>query len=96
MRGKLLQITNEHGSEILLFTKQRNFGTNPDFKAFPDGNSNESKKMKSVFGSVENIVGKAENAGYQHFLLLPQCFQKVIFVRVVKTRDCAIKSKFES
>ena len=25
---------------------------------------------------VENIVGKGENAGYQHFLLFPQCFQK--------------------
>ena len=23
----------------------------------------------------ENIVGKGENAGNQHFLLLPQCFQ---------------------
>ena len=22
----------------------------------------------------ENIVGKGENAGYQHFILLPQCF----------------------
>ena len=26
----------------------------------------------SVFGMVENIVGKGENAGYQHFLLFPQ------------------------
>ena len=25
---------------------------------------------------VENIVEKGENAGYQHFLLFPQCFQK--------------------
>ena len=25
---------------------------------------------------VENIVGKEENAGYQHFLLFPHCFQK--------------------
>ena len=25
---------------------------------------------------VENIVGKGENAVYQHFLLFPQCFQK--------------------
>ena len=25
---------------------------------------------------VENIVGKGGNAGYQHFLLFPQCFQK--------------------
>ena len=24
---------------------------------------------------VENIVGKEESAGYQHFLLSPQCFQ---------------------
>ena len=26
--------------------------------------------------TVENIVGKGENAGYQHFLLFPQWFQK--------------------
>ena len=25
---------------------------------------------------VENIVGKGENAGYQHFHLFPQCFQQ--------------------
>ena len=24
--------------------------------------------------NLENIVGKGENAGYQHFLLFPQCF----------------------
>ena len=29
-----------------------------------------------VLLSVENIVGKGGNAGYQHFLLFPQCFQK--------------------
>ena len=35
---------------------------------------------KSLFlKKVENIVGKGENAGYQHFLLFPQCFQKVSF-----------------
>ena len=27
----------------------------------------------------ENIVGKGENTGYQHFLLYPQCFQKASF-----------------
>ena len=32
--------------------------------------------MISAFDTVENIVGKAENAGYQHFPLFPQCFQK--------------------
>ena len=33
----------------------------------------------SVFDSVENIVEKGENAGYQHFLLFPQCFEKSSF-----------------
>ena len=32
-------------------------------------------KGRFVFHRVENIVGKGENAGYQHFLLFPQCFQ---------------------
>ena len=30
----------------------------------------------SVFDKIQNIVGNGENAGYQHFLLFPQCFQK--------------------
>ena len=32
--------------------------------------------MIYVLDRVQNIVGKGENAGYQHFLLFPQCFQK--------------------
>ena len=35
-----------------------------------------AKVLVSLFDGVENIVGKGENAGYQHFLLTPQCFQK--------------------
>ena len=35
--------------------------------------------MKFVLGRVESIVGKRENAAYQHFLLFPQCFQKATF-----------------
>ena len=30
----------------------------------------------SVFDREENIVGKRENAGYQHFLLFQKCFEK--------------------
>ena len=30
----------------------------------------------SLFDREENTVGKGENAGYQHFLLFPQCFPK--------------------
>ena len=35
--------------------------------------------MIFVFDTLENIVGKGENAGYQHFLLVPQCFQRVFY-----------------
>ena len=30
---------------------------------------------KFVLDKVENIMGKEENAGNQHFVLFPQCFQ---------------------
>ena len=30
-----------------------------------------NEKSKFVLGRVENIMGKGENAGYQHFLLFP-------------------------
>ena len=33
----------------------------------------------SFFDRVENIVGKGENAGHQHFLLFPQCFENAFF-----------------
>ena len=33
----------------------------------------------SVFDRVENIMRKGENAGYQHFLLFQQCFEKASF-----------------
>ena len=49
-------------------------------KSFADNKMNKAQKMISVFHRVENSVGKGENAGYQHFLLLPQCFQKASFL----------------
>ena len=36
--------------------------------------------MISVTDKEENIVGKGENAGYQHFLIIPQCFRRPSFV----------------
>ena len=44
-----------------------------------------------VFDKLENSVGTGENADKQHFLLFQQCFQK-LFLRVVKSRDCLVKS----
>ena len=44
-------------------------------KAFVDNKLNMTKIRISSFDRVENTVGKGENAGYQHFLFFPQCFQ---------------------
>ena len=44
--------------------------------AHADDKLNVAKMMISLFDGVENTVGKGENAGYQHFLLFPQCFPK--------------------
>ena len=40
---------------------------------------------------VENIVGKGENAGYQHFVLFPQCFQKPSWY--IETQNCVSRVK---
>ena len=45
-------------------------------KTFADDKMKYAKMMIVVFDRVENLVGKGENAGYQHFLLFPQCFPK--------------------
>ena len=45
-------------------------------KAFADDKVKVIQKLKFKLLRVENIVGKGENVGYQHFLLFPQCFQK--------------------
>ena len=45
-------------------------------KALADDKINVNEKINFGLGRIENIVEKGENAGYQHFLLFPQCFQK--------------------
>ena len=39
---------------------------------------------KIVMDKTENTVGKEENAGYQHFLVFPQCFQKAFSLGSLK------------
>ena len=48
-------------------------------KAFADNKLSVNEKPKFGLGNVENIVGKGENAGYQHFLVFLQCFQNLSF-----------------
>ena len=62
-------------------------------KAFADKNVIVTQNWTFALGREENIVGKGENAGYQHFLLFPQCFQKAFFPRAVKSLDCVVKSQ---
>ena len=50
-----------------------------------EDNINVNQIVQFVFDKVENIVGNGENAGYQHFLLFPLCFQKVSFPECQKS-----------
>ena len=40
---------------------------------------NVAEKLKFALGRIANIVGKGDNASYQHFCLLPQCFEQASF-----------------
>ena len=53
-------------------------------KSIADDKINVTLKLNFFIGWVENIVGKGENAGYQHFLLFPQFFQKFSFAGSLK------------
>ena len=52
-------------------------------KAFADYRMNVAKMRIYVFKRAENIVGKGEIAGYQHFLLFALGFQKVFSSGVI-------------
>ena len=54
------------------------------FKVFANDKINVTEKSKSVFRRADNIVGKGENAGYQYFLLFPQCFQRASCTGILK------------
>ena len=58
------------------------------FKAFADDKIHVAEIMIYLFDREENIMGKGENAGYQHFLLFPQCFQKAFLNVLLKSGSC--------
>ena len=64
-------------------TKRQNLDWSK-FKALADDKLNAIEKKKYVLGWVENMVGKGQNAGAQHFLLFPPCFQKASFIGSLK------------
>ena len=60
-------------------------------KVSADDNSNIAEMMIYLYDKVENIVGKGENAGYQHFLPFPDNIFQRIFSLAVITLDCMAK-----
>ena len=62
------------------------------FNAFAYNKVNMNETFNFVLGNFENIVGKGENASYQHFLLFPQCFPKITFSSISsKTQHCVVQ-----
>ena len=57
-----------------------------NLKELADGRFIVSEMMILLHDRKENIVGKGENAGYQHFLLFPQWFQTASFKGSSKVR----------
>ena len=58
-------------------------------KILASGNGlNVYQKLKFAVGKVENIAGTGENAGSQHFLLFPQCFQKASSLGLLEFGIC--------
>ena len=57
------------------------------FKAFADDKINVTENREFGLESLENIVGKGENAGNQDFAPFPTMFSKGLSYRVVKSRD---------
>ena len=55
-------------------------------KGFADDIFTFDENGRKLYKPVENAVGKEEIACYEQFLLFPQCFQKDLYYRQVKTR----------
>ena len=47
-------------------------------KAFADDKVIWTQKLKFVLGKIEHIVGKGEDAGYQHFLIFYNVFKSLL------------------
>ena len=60
-------------------------------KAFADNKIFVTKKLKLVFGRVENVVGKRRKCWLPAFSPFPTMFSKAFFFRVVKSLDCVVE-----
>ena len=68
--GKSQSIYTLPNDKILTLSKLRTFA---------EGYFNLAEMVPFFSDTVDIFVRNGENAGYQHFLLFPQCFQKASF-----------------
>ena len=69
-----------------------NLGPN-QIESISDDKFDVAKMRISLFDRVENIVGKGENGGT--FSPFPTMFSKDLFVKVIKSQYCMVKSSGE-
>ena len=81
------------GSVFLLYRRKKLsffdisvFNCLPSYKTICRQKLTVAKIITSVSDRSVNTVGNGENAGYQHFLLFSQCFQKPTFAESKKVR----------
>ena len=72
-------------AKCLIFIWKREIWELSKSKVFPDKKLNVAWMMKFASESIENIVRKEENAGYQHFLLFSKYFQTPTFLGLLNT-----------
>ena len=70
---------------VKLFTKRQNFRF-VQIESFCRRQNKCDLKIEICFWNDKNILEKGENAGYQHFLLFPKCFQKLPSLESFKVR----------
>ena len=66
----------------------------PQLKPFSEHKLYVDQMIEFDSERLENNVGKGENAGYQHFLLFPQCFQMSSLPASLKV--CDVWQRFKS
>ena len=89
--------TTIYSSTVFLNTLvNKNILDQSKVKDFADDKINVTRKLNFNLGRVEIIVGKRENAGYQHFYQhfspFPTVLSKAFFLRVIKSLDRVVKS----
>ena len=67
------------GKKLTLHQTTKCYTAWSKLKAFADDKINMTQKLKFVSGRAENIVGKGENAGYQHFPFYHIFYPETIF-----------------